>query len=402
MIKVGNMIKGLMLAALIGLVGGTAHATYDALLKTLEANQAITTEQAAELRDKAPKYTVRPANKVVEDLAIRGRLQVQAGYVDAENDEGSDDYSTLEIRRARIGLSGTLFDNVRAVLEANIVPGSELSMSAAYLQWRAYKPAHIKVGYDKPAFSIDENTSSAEILTVERSVINSTIFPGYLNGVSLDGAFGALFYGAGIYTDSDNRNPSGSDAQYLYNAVAGLKLDEFVGSDNTLRLRATYIQSDDPDGKFGAKFDDSVVVGAHFASGRFDLRTEYFLADSDGDETTGWYVMPSLYLTDKVQAVVRYEQADSDQAGGIKAPSRYTRDVPALAVRETLDDAGEVISKVDPQAGDEYQSLYVGLNYYLSGHAHKLMLGVELAELKNTGAGKLESTTAYTAWRMLF
>ena len=30
-------------------------------------------------------------------------------------------------------------------------------------------------------------------------------------------------------------------------------------------------------------------------------------------------------------------------------------------------------------AGDEYQALYLGLNYFLAGHGHKLMLGVEVS-----------------------
>lgn len=393
---------GLLLAVVMAVGVTVAGASYDALLNTLEQNQAITTEQAAALREQAPSYTVRPAGRAVKDLQIRGRVQAQFGYADAKNDEGSDDFHTFEVRRVQLGLRGTLFDSVRAELEGILIPGSSLAMRTAFLQWREHKPAYIKIGYDKPWFSIEENTSSAEILTVERTLINNAVFPGTMTGAALDGEWNILVYGAGVYTDSDNRNPGGSDAQYLYNAMAGLKLDDFVGAGNRLLVRATYLNSDDPNGKFGAKFDDAIVGGAHFVSGRFDLRGEYFLADSDGSDTKGWYVMPSLYLNDQVQAVVRYEQAESDAERGLRAPGRYVRDVPSLSVRETLDDDGEVISRVDPQAGDQYQALYVGLNYYLSGHAHKLMIGVEVAELKNTDAGKLESTTAYTAWRMLF
>jgi phosphate-selective porin OprO and OprP len=379
-----------------------AHASYDALLKTLEENETITSEQAAGLRKGAPKYTVRPSSSWVKDLQIRGRIQTQFGYVDAENDEGSDDYSTFEVRRARIGLRGTLFDSVRAQIEANLVPGSDLSMRSAYLQWREYKPAYIKFGYDKPHSSLDENTSSAEILTVERSLINGLVAaPGPLTGLSLDGEIGVLFYGAGIYTDRENRNEGGSDPRYLYNAMAGLNLNELVGG-NTLKLQGIYLASDDEGGKVGSKFDDVITVAAHLGVDWFDLRAEYFLGDNDGLETKGFYVMPSVHLTDNLQAVVRYEQADSDKSGGIRTPSRYSRDVPSLKVRETMGDDGSVASKVDPQTGDKYESVYVGLNYYFSGHRHKIMAGIEFAELDNTRAGKLETTTFTTAWRMLF
>ncbi|HMP72222.1 MAG TPA: porin [Kiritimatiellia bacterium] len=396
-----HLIARLGLASLLGLAALPAHANYDKLLSTLENNNTITAEQAAELRASAPNYTVRPSSSVIKDLQIRGRIQLQAAYVEADNDEGSDDYSTLEARRVRLGLRGTLFDNVRAQLEANLVPGSDLSMRSAFLQWREYKPAYIKVGYDKPHLSIEENTSSAEILTVERSMINNLLATGPMNGISLDGHLDLLFYGLGIYTDTDNRNKSGSDAKYLYNALLGLDLASLVGKGNTLRLQAVYTESRDDNGKFGGKFDDALTFGAIAGTGGFQVVGEYMIADNDGDETKGWYIMPSYFLTDKLQAVAKYEQAETDNARGIRAASRYARDVPSLAVRET-DNADGSTSKFDPQRGSDYTALYLGLNYYLSGHAHKLMLGVELAELKGTDAGKLETTTVTTAWRMLF
>ncbi len=379
--------------------GTSAEAQYNDLLKVLEQNEAITAEQAAELNKKAPKYTVRPATSgVVKDLQIRGRIQTQFGYVDAKNDEGSDDFNTFEVRRARLGLRGTLFDSVRAQLEANLVPGSDLSMRSAFLQWREHKPLYLKLGYDKPHSSLEENTSSAEILTIERSLINSLVAaPGPMTGLSLDGDVQMLTYGAGIYTDSANRNPGGDDARYLYNAMVGVKLDDLVGEGNQLRLQGIYLASDDSNGNFGARFDDAFTVAAHGVFGGFDLRAEYLLGDDDSSEIKGFYVMPSFYLTDKVQAVLRYEQAESDKARGVRAPSRYTRDVPSLKVREPEDGV-----KVDPQRGDEYQAIYVGLNYYMANHGHKLMAGVEFAELKNTDTGTLESTTFTAAWRMLF
>lgn len=381
-------------------LGQTAsEASYNDLLNTLEQNNTITAEQASELRGKAPKYTVRPATSgVVRDLQIRGRIQTQFGYVDAENDEGSDDFSTFEVRRARIGLRGTLFDSVRAQLEANLVPGSSLSMRSAFLQWREHKPAYIKVGYDKPHSSLEENTSSAEILTVERTLINGLVAaPGPMTGLSLDGALGILSYGAGIYTDSSNRNPGGEDSKYLFNGMVRVSLDDVIGGGNKLRLQTAYLNSDDPNGRFGGGLDDAWTFAAYAVVGPVDLRAEYFLGDNDGDEIKGFYIMPSVYLTDNVQAVLRFEKADSDKARGIRAPSRYTRDVPALSVREP-----EEGPRFDPQRGDEYQAVYVGLNYYMAGHGHKLMVGLEVAELKNTDAGKLESTTFTTAWRMLF
>lgn len=346
------------------------------------------------------EQAVSPASKFVESLQIRGRVQTQAAYVEVENDDGSDDYSTLEVRRARIGLRGSLPHKVRAQLEANLVPGSSLSMRSAFLEWREYKPAYIKVGLDKPFSSIEENTSSASILTIERSLVNAVAggAPGALNGVSLSGTQSVLLYGAGVYTDTENRNKDNEDAKYLFNAMAGVKLDALVGEGNTLLLRGAYLNSDDPNGAVGGNFDDVIIVGGKLGLGAFGLQAEYFLSDNDGDEIKGFYVMPSFDISEKLQLVGRLEMADSDKARGIQAPSRYARR--AASLKDVVDDEGSTLAR--PSRGDEYQSLYVGLNYYITGNGNKLMFGVEAAELDNTDAGKLESMTVSTAWRMLF
>lgn len=346
-----------------------------------------------------PAATVRPSTSAnLRDLQIRGRIQAQFGVTDTDNDAGAGSYSTFEIRRARIGLRGTLFENVRAQLEANLVPGSDLSMRSAFLEWREHKAAYIKLGYDKPRFGFEENTSSAEILTVERTAINNLLVPGPQNGLSLSGGIEQFSYALGVYTDRDNRNADRDDS-YLVNASIGLSLDDWFEHAN-LRLRADYLASDDDGGKFGRKFDDAMSVSMHFTQNRFDLRAEYMAGDNDGDRVSGFYVTPSLFVSDNVQLVGRFEQADSDRARGISAPGRYMQRANGLAVVDADEEAG--IAAFNPQRGDGYTAFYVGANYYLNGHNHKIMTGVEVAELDHTDAGTLSGTTAYCAWRMLF
>lgn len=349
----------------------------------------------------AQEQTIRLSNNAVKDVRLRGRIQSQIGYADIKNDEGSSDFSTMELRRVRMGMRGTLFDNVRAQLEANLVPGSSLSMRSAFLEWREHKPAYVKLGLDKPQFGFEENTSSAEILTVERTLIGNTLVPGTMNGLSLSGSQGIVSYSAGVYTGRANRNADGND-DYMFNASAQLNLDDMVGN-GRLRIRADYINNDDDGGNFS--YDDGMAASVHFAMNGFDLRGEYMTASKGSDDTSGFYLMPSYFLTEKLQAVARIEVTESDNAKGLSAPSRYARSVDTMAVREAVVDevTGATLSAaVNPQRGDDYKAAYIGLNYYFSGHAHKLMTGIEVAELDNTDAGKLEMTTAYAAWRMLF
>ncbi|MEX0741440.1 MAG: porin, partial [Phycisphaeraceae bacterium] len=286
---------------------------------------------------------------------IRGRIQTQFGYVRAENDntDGKEDWSTLEMRRVRLGVRGTLLQNVRAQLEANLVPGEDFSMRSAFLQWREYAPAYIKAGYDRPAFGFERTTSSASIYTVERSHITNTIISEDMTGVSLEGKYNVLSYGAGLYTNRANRNLDGLPSRYLYNASAGVTLDQFLPEEQRLMLRADVISNDDhaADALFG--YETGLSVSAHYGWDRFDFRTEYLWAEDDeGDATAGWYVMPSYRVTPKWQAVARYERSDSDNPQGIRAPSRYARRAPNIGA----DGA---------QRGDDFQAIYLGAACYI-------------------------------------
>lgn len=342
------------------------------------------------------QQTVRPAGSFVQDIRIRGRVQTQFGYSDVSNDEGSSDYSTFEVRRARIGLRGNFENNFRAQVEANIVPGSTFSVRSATVQWREHKPAYILVGYDKPLSSLEENTSSASILTVERSLVSNTIAaPGPTTGVLLQGDLGTLYYGLGVFTGQGNTNTANADVEYMFNARVGVKLDGLLGEGSKFKIQGSFLTSDDT--KSSLSYEEVMILSTHFAQGGFDLRAEYMLGDNDGEETSGFYIMPSIMLSDKLQGVVRYEMSESDKSTGLRAASRYVRRAESLGVRE-LEDG----SKVDPQRGDEHWALYLGLNYYLNGNGNKLMFGVEFAELDNTAAGTLESTSVFGAWRTLF
>lgn len=384
---------------------GSQDPSYGSLLEILQEKGVLTPNQVHQLQKRQPASTetrplVRPSSSVLQDLQVRGRIQAQVGHVESNNNEGFDKFNTLEMRRVRMGMRATLLDQFRAELEANIVPGSNLSMRTAYIQWRKHSSALLKLGYDKPWTSLDENTSSAEILTVERSLINDTLTaPGPQTGLSLDGNWQLFSYGLGIYTDRDNRNPSGEPPRYLYNAKFTVDFTSLWNSTDTLRLHIMYTDSEDKGGKIGAKQVGTKTAGLQYTRGSFDLRGEHI--SSDNNQVHGWYAMPSYYLTTNTQLVVRYQEA-LDKQSNLLPSSRYTRDIPALQERDLLDGSGNITGKINPQKGKNYQAAYLGANYYFSGHEHKLIAAVELAQLNNTQAGLLKTTTYYAAWRMLF
>lgn len=384
-----------LFAATAGLALASTASADEALLNLLVDKGIVTRAEAAQLmaesKSSAPSRPIVTSSSTnLSQLRIRGRIQTQFGYADVKNDNGSGKYSTFEMRRVRMGMQGQLLQNVRARVEANMVPGSGFSMRSAYVQWREHDFAHVKVGYDKPEFGFEENTSSASILTVERSLITNTVAPGPVTGLTVNGKPAKMFsYSAGIYTNRDNTNQANNDSgRYLFNLSGSIKLDDLLPDGNKLTARVDLLKNNDTGGNFG--YEDGFSISGHYQLNAFDLRAEYIqVSDFNNNDTKGWYVMPSFFFTDKFQGVVRYEQAKSDLGNGLRAASRYARraDLPGLAANDT---------------GDKYDAIYFGGNYYLAGDAHKLMAGLEISKLKNTPLGDLKATTVFGAWRMLF
>lgn len=338
---------------------------------------------------------VFPDKGDVNSIKLSGRMQFQAGFVDQENDVNSGDWSTMEVRRARVGAKGKFSNNVSAAVEANVKPG-DVSVSAATVTWSQSDAFELTAGFDKPMVSLEENTSSASIITVERSNVNNNIAAGYdSTGVWAAGEAAPFFYHVGVYNGEgvdSSRNSTGEEAEYMFNLRGGLELA--LTEDVDLTAMVSYLESDDPSGELG--FDDITVVSMQLEAGAFDLRAEYFMGTEGDEDTTGFYIMPSMMLNENLEAVVRYEQAESDSGSGIRAQSRYARRTDVVVIGE--DEEGDDITA---DRGDDFSAIYVGVNYYYQKY-HKVMFGIEFSELDNTDAGTLESTTVFSAYRVRF
>ncbi len=360
------------------------HADENALIRLLVEKGTLKPEEGEALL--APPR-IAPANPWLDALQVRGRVQTQAGVVQAENDSSDGSYSTIELRRAFIGLQGNYDNDVFVLLEANVVPG-EMATTNAFIQWKKHPEARIKVGFDKPFTAIEEVGSSSTLITMERSLITNTVAaPGEMTGVMLEGSVSPFYYGLGLFTGEDNRNTDNANPDYLSNALFGIDFDDLLAEKSKLKLQSSYLVGEDPESKFS--YDSLVTSSLSFQGRAFECLVEHFHADNEGEITDGFYIMPSYTFSPRLQGVFRYEQSESDNEAGLRAASRYARRVDFLE---------------DPtlQRGDEHHSFYVGLNIYLNGHGNKLMFAVEVSELEGTPDGSLESVTTFSAWRTLF
>jgi phosphate-selective porin OprO/OprP len=147
-------------------------------------------------------------NQILQEFSLQGRLQVQtiygedggdsfntSDYKDAGNDEnvwGND----VEARRNRFGFKSKWFQSWKFEGQINVDndgqdnSGDNTFYKDLYDLYITYAPSdalNISAGKTKVKFSREQEISSKEILTMERSLISNTLFPGELSGAWVSG-----------------------------------------------------------------------------------------------------------------------------------------------------------------------------------------------------------------------
>lgn len=158
-------------------------------------------------------------------MAVTGRIHFDYRNVDADNEPkngaalntafGSDgDTASLadqfEIRRARIGVKGKLYEHFDYEVVANAVGGNTNVVDVAYVNAGMFKPAQLRLGQFKQPFNLEEQTSSNNIDFMERSYMNQ-ITPGKKTGAMLHGIPTAGVTYAGSYYQQNNFGETDSE-----------------------------------------------------------------------------------------------------------------------------------------------------------------------------------------------
>jgi len=391
-----------ILAAGISLGCGSAAAQDAQLLDTLVNNGFITEAQAESMKGSSDKKVyVTPKRDDTKSLVIRGRAQWQFGYVSPDSDiEGAptNDYSTFEIRRLRIGTQGSLYQNLKFDFRMNLLPEGA-NLDTAKMVYTGLDGIDIGVGKTKPAIGIEETTSSTDIITVERSYTANYFAADKNVGIWAGGDAGPVDVWVGAFNgenENDNVLDSDGDSHFLYIAKVGLDLGDYLPDDVEGGIFFDTIQNWDNDNDEAYAFEESYSLGAEFDIGAFGLMGNLLWGKltEDSNDVTGFVVMPWFYATPKLQLVAQYSYLESDKGDAIGVQSRYIG-------RAAIDDAkGE---EVDADEGNESQSIYLGANYYISGNNLKVMGGVDYTQLENSaGQTAVDAVTVYGALRMRF
>jgi phosphate-selective porin OprO and OprP len=111
---------------------------------------------------------------------------------------------TFEVRRARIGVVGTINKDIGYEVVGNGVGGTTNWIDTAFINYGFNKKAQIRTGRFKQPFSLEEQTSSNNIDFMERSYGNQMV-PGKRLGAMVHGApMTGLTYGVSVYQDGFN------------------------------------------------------------------------------------------------------------------------------------------------------------------------------------------------------
>ena len=412
------ILTGVTLLAItvgIGNAAATEKSVTEQILDILKKEGKISEEKYEELSQKAreEKGADTDFNVFWKDglrfesndgnfkMQVGGRIQVDWADVngddpfvsDIEGEEGNTlDGSGVEFRRARLFVSGTIYDTVDFKAQYDFA-GGDADFKDVWLGLRKvpYVGA-IRAGHQKEPFSLEEQTSSKYITFMERSLPNA-FSPSRNTGLLVKNAVldKRLTWAAGVFEDVDDTGDSFNDfADWNATArVTGLPWYEEEGrrllhlglsythqfrddDDTTVRFRqrpeshltdARIVNTD----RFAA--DDVDIVNPELALvlGPFSLQGEYFYtsvdAEMENDPTfDGYYVFGSVFLTGEHRPYSK----SKGSFGRVKPkqnfhPTEGGWGAWELGVRySSIDLSDENIM------GGEADNVTVGLNWYLN------------------------------------
>ncbi|MFN6093474.1 MAG: porin [Verrucomicrobiota bacterium] len=374
------------------------------------------------------------ANPILQDFSLQGRLQLQTIYGEAGGDSfNTSDYkdqvsdesvwgNDIEARRARLGFKSKWFQNwkfdgqIDVDLDGRDGDSKDHTLyKGLYDLFVSYGPSetfNVSAGKTKVRFTREQEISSNNILTIERSLLANTLFPGELTGIWTNGKGIQEYwlYELGVYGSDRVREFSEFDqgaivlgkVGYDYSSQAGL--DSAVASIHYMHNTEPgfrEIKEDNFTPSASPLFTDSIALTNDINHGRYGLTTELLYGFGyegtpiqngkptkkpiDQSDVFGITIIPSYFIADGLQLVGRLQVATSEDGDGLQVPSRYER----LAADGT-GDAGK---------GNTYVSTYLGLNYYIHGHKLKLMNGIEYSDM---GGGDYDGYTLMSGLRFSF
>lgn len=247
----------------------------------------------------APEVTWDGAPKVTADggwsFKPRGRLQLDAAGVDAPSGIASSDslgFGT-EVRRAYLGVDGTLPGGFGYRVEADFAPSS-VELTDLYLTYKATRDITLTVGHQKPFWGLEEMGSDLFTSFMERAAFNSAFGFERRVGVSAIYSGKLVLVQGGVFTDNitaledDTNNSRSFDGRVVFMPKIGsgqlhvggsMHFRDFNDASSSTRYRARpFVHTTDvrliDTGNFSATGENSFGAELAYINGRFHATGE--------------------------------------------------------------------------------------------------------------------------------
>lgn len=343
---------------------------------------------AAGGHDNGVKVTMSPSLKVTSgDFSWQpfGRIHLDAA---AFNDDQRDHPDGAEFRRARLGMKGKVAKDFGYKAEIDFA-NEGVAIKSLYMNYTGIDNTEIRVGHFKPAYSMDDMTSSNDITLIERAApvvsfsTSEQIGAGVLtHGQNWSAAAGVFNADAGRSSNDDESisiaarvtgAPINADGKLIhFGASASYRKPDQANNTFDFDERAeNALQSSDSVSAVITDAQNATIYGLEAAAalGPFSLQAEYLMANVENDAGNdpsfdGWYAQGSWVLTGESRAY----KASKGAFGGIKPahafdPSNGDWGAVELAVRYSHLDLND-----NGINGGEMNNLTLGANWYLNNN----------------------------------
>jgi len=324
-------------------------------------------------------WTASSNDTLVQRAQFTGRMQVDLPFLDSNIGNHSD----LTVRRFRAG--GKLFLPHKITLHAEAEFEPEQAdpffkrLTDTYLMWSLDPRFELIVGKQSAPFTMDGQTSSKELLAIDRSALaNNLWFPEeYIPGITMSGRQQNWRYLTGLYSSGEaNRGFGDFSGGRFWLASIG---HDFLGGLDTKEalIRVNYVHNQpDTANTFTRQLKNIASINFSYANKEWGVRADVSAAEGylGQPNLIGLMLMPFYNLTDKWQLVGRLTRVESEHDNGVRF--------------------GRYESALTGSRGDRYNEAYLGVNYYIYGHKLKIQSGMQYAHMRD----RADDGGRYSGW----
>jgi len=372
-----------------------------------------------------------PDHPFLQELSFNGRIHWQYAHVFGETEtaggsRNSFDYANRgEIRRLYFGPTIRFLDVFRLKAEANWVLDENYrggdrdfgyqSLFEGYLtvdikrlfDLRSVDALTLGYGLLEMKFTEEHMTSSKDIMTVERSMLDTWLLPGVPSpanptGVWLEWKQGPNKFSAGVFSTSHSRelarwdDGTGHWLTWQRDLTGSIDLE-------LAEMAVNFIWNDtETQDEQATNYDWAATAWGRFGEDRWSLRGTLILGENRLTDIRGgtfggvdllatWWLEPERW-----QFALRSEIAASSEPEGLRLASRYAR--------IAGEPANENLPALASGRGDRHFSLYAGLTWFIHHPNLRFMAGVEWNRMERSDLHQTvyDGTTCWLAARMFF